>query len=158
MTIRPPTPAAADRAGKNVGHRFYIWIAGVVALLVFSGFAPSFYLRGLSDAHALPAVLRIHGFLSSGWILLFLCQTILVGTGRTAHHRRLGVAGLILLVAMTVSGVQTAIYSSQHAPASVVGLDGPVSGLASTLVGLGIFVLFAAAGILYRRNKQMHNV
>src|SRR5262249_18503852 len=45
-----------------------------------------------------------HGLAVGAWLLLFLTQAILVATGQTAVHRRLGIVGSVLAVLMVMLG------------------------------------------------------
>src|SRR5579859_1505495 len=79
---------------KRSDRQFFPWLALFFGLLVFAGFAPSFYLHSLFH-RPLPAsqLIEFHGALMTGWILLFLAQTFLVETGRLSWHRQMGIAG-----------------------------------------------------------------
>lgn len=78
----------------GVGKRrnpFFVFMAAAIAVTVFLGFAPSFYLRSTFNADkALSTRLLIHGFALSAWIILFFVQTILIVRGSPSFHRRLG--------------------------------------------------------------------
>ena len=70
---------------------FFVVMATAVAVTVFLGFAPSFYLRSIfNPSRNLSILLHIHGFALSAWIVLFLMQTILIARGSATRHRRLG--------------------------------------------------------------------
>ncbi|HYC33589.1 MAG TPA: hypothetical protein VEB59_14970, partial [Gemmatimonadales bacterium] len=87
---QPITLDARVRA-RTRDHRFFTAMAVTAALIVFVGFAPSYYLRSYFGAGREPsALVHLHGVLSTAWILLFVVQTSLVGAGRTDLHRRLG--------------------------------------------------------------------
>ena len=74
-----------------------------VLATVITGFAPTYYLKPLCATPALPLI-HIHGALFSAWVLLFAAQTSLVAANRTEFHKRLGIGGAVLAVAMVVSG------------------------------------------------------
>jgi hypothetical protein len=66
-------------------------MAAAVAVAVFIGFAPTFYLRyRFNPDKGLSILLHVHGFALSAWIVLFLVQTILIARGSPILHRRLG--------------------------------------------------------------------
>ena len=74
------TPAIHRLARER---RFYTRMALFLAALVFIGFAPSFYLRGIIPAYprpnpSLPVAVLIHGGLFTLWMLVFVAQTQLV--------------------------------------------------------------------------------
>jgi hypothetical protein len=79
-------PAGTDRL-------LFTGLAVAVALSVFTGFAPTYYLKGLYGPPVLSPFLHFHGILFTSWILLFVTQTTLVAARRTDLHRRLGVVG-----------------------------------------------------------------
>jgi hypothetical protein len=70
---------------------FFVLMALAVAITVFVGFAPTFYLRStFNPDKALSLLLHVHGFALSAWIILFLVQTILISRGSRSLHQRLG--------------------------------------------------------------------
>jgi hypothetical protein len=79
---------------------------------VFVGFAPTYFLRTLSDRPPLPWLVHLHGVLFSTWILLLLVQTTLVAVKRTDLHRLLGVGGGALAVLMIPVGFCVAISAA----------------------------------------------
>jgi len=68
------------------------------------GFSPSYYLKWVSGAPALPLRAHVHGALFSAWIVLLLVQAGLVARGHVRLHRSLGWAGAVLAALMVVSG------------------------------------------------------
>src|ERR1700682_3571082 len=79
--------------GKRSERTFYTWAAVVAALVVFAGFARTYYVKGAFGTPDLSALKHLHGFVMTAWFTLFLVQVRLVATGRTRIHRKLGVAG-----------------------------------------------------------------
>ena len=80
------------------GDRYFRTMSWVLLALVFIGFAPSFYLGFLVDDHplyprGLPWAYIVHGVTLTGWYLLFVVQSSLIGSGNRALHRRLGTLG-----------------------------------------------------------------
>ncbi len=105
MKPAPSQPAPAPRRG-----RLFFVAAGFAMLLVaFLGFAPTFYLRGRvpgANLFALPPSVVVHGVVMTAWYLLLVAQASLVAAGRADLHRRLGVGGVALAVAVVLTGVQ----------------------------------------------------
>jgi hypothetical protein len=108
------------KARTRYDHIFFPAFAALMAIVVFVGFAQTYYLPGyLSGVLTLPAwkqglapphpwIVHIHGALFSSWIGILLVQTSLVSARRADLHRKLGVgtmalAGLMLPVGFTVS-------------------------------------------------------
>jgi hypothetical protein len=136
-------------------------MAILMALTVFAGFAPTYYLRGyfgapatFSGNTALTPLMQVHGALFTGWVLLFIVQTALVASRRVAVHRRLGIAGVVLAAAMIAVGVQTAIAGAARGSAPP-GID-PLVFLVVPLFDMLLFAGFVAAAVRMRRNKEAH--
>jgi hypothetical protein len=81
-------------------------MALLILLLVFAGFAPSFYLRGIVPSPRpnldMNALVWAHGLVLTAWILLFWVQVRLIGTGQRARHMALGSAGMAFGVIVVV--------------------------------------------------------
>jgi hypothetical protein len=136
-------------------------MAIAMALTVFIGFAPTYYLRAyfgapvtVSGTTSLTPLAHLHGVLFTGWVLLFIVQTALVATHRVAVHRRLGMAGAWLAAAMVVVGVSTAIAGAARG-AAPPGVD-PLAFLAVPLFDMALFAGFVTTAILWRRHKETH--
>ena len=109
---RPAAPGAYDRM-------FYSGTAIAMALIVFVGFAPTFYLRSYFGAPVsvtgmitMSPLAQVHGFVFTAWVLLFVIQTSLVASRNVAMHRRMGVAGVVLAASMVAVGLPTAIAAA----------------------------------------------
>ena len=55
---------------------FFSGMTVAFAVIVFIGFAPTYFLRPLSDQPGLPWLVHLHGALFSAWILLRLIQQL----------------------------------------------------------------------------------
>jgi hypothetical protein len=125
-------------------------------LTIFAGFTQSFYMRGslLPNAPALTAVVIAHGVLFTTWVVLYVAQTALIAVGRRELHRRLGLAGAAVTVAMAVVGFPLiTLFERGHGSETplVLGVH-----LFSNVAPLTLFLGFAAAGILLRRRPDVH--
>lgn len=156
VTQTPP----ATRAVGAYDRAFYSGMAILMALTVFAGFAPTYYLRGYFgdpgtfSGRPFTPLLHVHGALFTGWILLFIVQTALVAGRRVALHRRLGVAGVVLAAAMVVVGAQTAIAAAARGSAPP-GVD-PLVFLVVPLFDVTLFAGFVTAAVVMRRQKEAH--
>jgi hypothetical protein len=149
-----PFPAHAwDRA-------FYSGLAIVMALTVFAGFAPSYYLRGVlggaspTSGGELSTMAHIHGVVFSVWVVLFLVQTALVAGHRVKVHQKLGLALAGWAAVMLVVGVVTAIKAAARGSAPPE-MDALVF-LAIPLFDMVLFAIFVGAALWYRRQKETH--
>lgn len=161
MTTTVAAPARRTAAQGAYDRVFYSGIAGVMALTVLAGFAPTYYLRSfveapvtVSGAASLSPLTHLHGVVFTGWVVLFVVQTALVASRRVAVHRRLGMAGAVLAAAMCGVGYTTAIATARRGGAPP-GVD-PMVFLVVPLVDLILFAGFVTAAVLARRNREAH--
>lgn len=160
VTAAASRPALRSAAGAY-DRVFYSTMAIAMALTVFVGFAPTYYLRLFGDEPmvnfgGLPftPLVHLHGVLFTGFVVLFIAQTALVASHRVAVHRRLGIAGGLLAAAMVVVGTATAIRGAARG-AGPPGID-PLVSMAIPLFSMLRFPAFVAAALLLRRNKEAH--
>lgn len=152
--------SAASAGGKERAERaFFGGMAAFIGVVVFLGFARSYYLRplGASPPAALPTLtplIHLHGVLFSGWIALLVLQARLVAARRLDVHRRLGFAGAGLAALMLVVGTLTALHGVARG-VSPGGMD-PRRFLAVPLFALLVFAALLVAGIRARHDAQSH--
>ena len=154
---------SAYQAHIRSEHKFFTGMAVLLLATVFAGFAPSYYLlnqlhgttgSGLPGGSNLTPLVHVHAIAFSAWMLLFVAQTTLIAAHRVSWHRRLGIAGSLLAVAMVVLGLLVAVEGSRlgHRPPEVekyVFLIIPV-------VNALIFGAFVAFGIANRSRPASH--
>jgi hypothetical protein len=131
---------------------------GVVALAVAAaGFGPGF-VSGHRNAPVTPLA-WLHGALFTGWLLLYVAQTRLVAAHRLDLHRRLGIVGVALALAMVLAGSATTVAMGRRR----FDLSGdlrieadPLYNLVFPLGDLLSFAILASAALLYRRRGAVH--
>jgi hypothetical protein len=150
----------APRADRKAPERkFYSRMALFLVVVVFLGFAPSFYLRGIVPSYprpnpTLPPSVIFHGVMFTLWMALLVVQTQLVATRRTETHMRLGKAAMFLAVALIPIMYVTAVWGvarESHPPFT--------DGLNWTAIPLAVIPAFAF--LIYeawrrRREAQWH--
>src|SRR5262249_43145654 len=131
------TDAPRDAAARE--RRFFFLFALLLALTVFIGFTPSYYLKDVIHAPPpLSVMTRIHGVIFTSWVLLFVTQAGLIDFNRPALHRRLGLIGAVLFGIVLAVGVTTGLNAGRlgHAPpgvgAPLTFMIVPLAGIAST--------------------------
>lgn len=155
------TSTTADRArdlpgGRRVGERrFYSGMALAIALTVFVGFAPTFYLRPYYHPEPLLPLLHLHGILFTSWVLLLVAQTTLVAAHRTDLHRRLGLASVVLVPLMLMVGATTAIVRAKQG-FSPPGGPPPLVFLVIPLIDLLVFGILIGTGLHFRSRPDVH--
>ncbi len=149
----------ADPNARLGERRFFSAMALGILLLALAGFARTYFLRPLlpQPTPALPALtplIHLHGALFTAWVILFLVQVRLVAGRRVNLHRQLGVAGVALAATMIGVGTLTAVHGAIRGVAPF-GVE-PRRFLLVPLFAVALFALFAAAGIVRRRDPQSH--
>jgi hypothetical protein len=162
----------ADLEARSKRHalrgRFYVGAAVFVILLNAAGFLPSLIDQSRRVA-APPWLVTAHGATASAWLLLFLAQTILVATRRTVWHRRIGVAGPFLVVAIVLSGYLAQIdmvrrgydLSGDLLRAAPPGSQAPsaeefAAQMLPALQTFANFGLLAGLGLWFRHRREIH--
>lgn len=91
-----------------------LYFGAMVLLIVgtvFLGFARTYYLAGIYHTHVRNLLIGVHGAVFTAWIVLLVVQTTLVARRNIALHRKLGIFGGGLAVAMVGLGVAAATDS-----------------------------------------------
>src|SRR5690242_4132210 len=84
-------------------RRFYLWLALLIAALVFASFG-GYILVGYSSFRS-PWWVHVHALAYMGWIVLYLLQNILVARGNLNSHRQLGRVMGAWMVWMVIVGL-----------------------------------------------------
>jgi hypothetical protein len=131
-------------------------MAVAIFIIVFVGFARTYFLRSHFEATALPPLLQVHGAVLTGWMVLLIAQTVLVAGRQIAAHRRLGVAGAILAPVVAFVGILTVIIGEKKDLAEGETLVQTSGDLLGQFAFLFLFVVFVAFGIWFRRQPETH--
>lgn len=95
-------------------RRFYTWFAVCAFLIIFAGFAHTYYLRLVFETKGLPLLLQLHGFLFTAWFVLFFVQVRLVARHRVDLHRKLGVVGAFLAPLCTCVAIGVSFHAGRR--------------------------------------------
>lgn len=151
MTTRVTHSSARGRSS------FYTWVAVATFLVVFAGFARTFYLKTLFGTRSLPFYLHLHGFVFTLWFVLFFVQARLVARHRVDLHRRLGILGAVLapLAACLAAGVSIHALKRRYlADPTLLSLD--LRPFALDLGSSLTFVLLVVCALYLRRRADVH--
>jgi hypothetical protein len=161
MTWAAGAAVVRSHAVERHDRLFYGGMAAALALTVFAGFAPTYYLRFFGGGPGttftggpFTVLVHVHGALFTAWVLLVIVQTALVASHRVAVHRRLGVAGAALAAAMLAVGTLLAIATAARGSAPP-GMD-PLAFLVVPLFDMLLFAIFVTAALARRRDKETH--
>lgn len=150
-------PETIARTNRGVEHRYYYAVAVGFVVLVFAGFARTYYLKGLYGAPELSVLVHVHGAVMTMWYALFVVQVRLVATHRVAVHRKLGIAGAYLAGLVAGLGTMVSIGLAKRRL-----LAHPDSTDAAFLLGLQlfaivmVFAILVFLGIRERRRPDYH--
>jgi|BogFormECP03_OM2_1039629.scaffolds.fasta_scaffold01639_1 hypothetical protein len=101
-------PSVWRKCNLRNDNRFFAGMAVVCLLVVFIGFARTYYLAGVFKAPLPNLLVHVHGAVFSLWILLFITQISLITVHRADLHRRLGMFGFLLAYLIVTLGVLVA--------------------------------------------------
>jgi len=133
----------------------YAAAALVAALVVFGGFAPSYYLVSVFGAGDLTTLKHMHGAVMTSWFALFFVQARLAATGRIATHRKLGLAGVFLAMVVVAVGTTLAIASVKAGVSPVPGIP-PLVFLVLPLGEMVAFATLFSTAIALRKRTDYH--
>ncbi|HJV88664.1 MAG TPA: hypothetical protein VJ623_00035 [Holophagaceae bacterium] len=141
-------------ARPGVDRRFYTAMGLLAAAIILLGFGRTYYLKAAFGTPGLTPLVHLHGLVMTTWFLLFIVQAKLVADRRVDLHRKLGMVGALVALAVLVVGPWTAITAARlgHAP------PGPPP-LVFLVVPIGDMVVFATlvgAGLWYRSRPDVH--
>jgi hypothetical protein len=151
--------ATAVRPDAAVRDRnFYLGMAIACVLIVFVGFSPSYFLTPFFERPAAappPSIyLHLHAGIFTSWLALFVAQTALVRSDRRDLHRRLGILGLVIAIALVTINFATVANAIEAGRSSTLGP--PTTrlyiALSSSLIAAG----YIFAGLHWRRDRDAH--
>jgi hypothetical protein len=146
-------------AKRNVPRgSFYTWVAVGTFLIIFAGFARTYFLKVLFGTRVLPLLLHLHGLVFTLWFVLFFIQTLLVARHRVDLHRRLGIVGAVLAPIAACVAIAVSFHAGRRRyladPASFTVLS--PRPLALDLGSSLTFALLVAAALYFRRRGDVH--
>lgn len=132
-----------------------VLIAAAMILIVFIGFAPTFYLNGLFARLPLDTLRILHGIVFSSWPVLLVVQILLIRQRRFSLHRRFGMLGGLIALSMSAIGLLLAVDAAKRGfgapdlpPAEVF--------LAIPVFDIVVFAILVSAGIALRHSRADH--
>ena len=147
--------STAALATRRRTRRFYVGMAIAITITVFAGFSRSYFLKPWYGTPELSGLLHVHGLVFTAWVLFFLSQAVLVATGRTYLHRRMGIAGAVLAALVVIVGTAVAITRVKTGVSPIPGVPA-LSFLAIPLFDMVVFAVLVSAGIYFRHRAEAH--
>ncbi len=162
MTRASEPVSTAGTSRRPSDRWFYVGVTSSVILLNLMSFGPSIiHPSARTVPLPLTSIDLAHVLVSVAWLLVFLAQVTLVAAGRTAVHRRMGIAGVLLSAAfivvtwfMLVEGARRGFdLGGDLVPRGTTVDPGTFLAPAEALVPFGVFV---AAAVWCRRRPAVH--
>jgi hypothetical protein len=162
--ILPMSTEVIGRPGAGFGAArlildkyFYFAMAVLIALAVVTGFSFTINVNLFHPVHPSlqrPPILYLHGTLFFAWVSFFVFQTSLIRSHNVQLHRRTGLWGIGLGMAMIAVGIATAIIMRKYRLAHD-STETPTF-LSIPFNDLSEFAVAFALGIVWRKNREFH--
>jgi len=141
--------------------RFFFLLTIVMLIVVFLGFAPTYYLDPFFDTaiefQPMPGYLTIHAFILSLWFVGQVIQSALVQTGRRSIHRTVGVIAAGLAAGVFITGIVVTVYAIPHAEEFGITPRARLNVLvASNTMNLLVFCTLVSLALYFRSRPQYH--
>lgn len=155
-----PKPSGSLRR-TNSARFFYAGAAAVLMLVMLLGFQ-QFYLHGRAYpsrplAPPIRGLIIWHGIAMSAWMVLLLVQALLIANGKRRVHMMMGKIGAVLAGCIFVLGFRLGIQVVKVSPPEVRLWNLPYRQfMAVPIISIVVFAGFVAAGVWYRRVREVH--
>ena len=156
--------AVLGHSGERAPGRskYFLGVALLLLVFVLTGFGRTFFARPFFNVPAIPWYLFVHGFVLASWFVLLFAQTALVAAHLTDLHRRLGILGGFVAVALVGMSLAAVLGFPAHAKVNALSIDvafdaSVVRAIVWTdLASLLIFSAFVATALYWRRRSDVH--
>jgi hypothetical protein len=130
----------------------------IVSMLAIAGGFLNTYGARLLSGSAVPLVIHVHAAVFTSWLVLFTAQTLLIARGRTALHKRIGTASVVLVALMLITGLAAAVTVTRAGHRGIPGVEFPTPAgfLLLNVNSVLVFVALFAAAWYFRRNSAVH--
>ena len=146
------TLAKSDRLSVSGDDTFFVRCAVVMALTIVAGFSFQ-YVMGRSTV-ASPPLVHAHAIIFMGWVVIFLTQNLLIGSGRVDIHRKLGWIALGWIFPMVLLGCLVTLAMERRG--QVPFFFRPLQFLVFDPMTLFFFAGLTIAAVAMRRQTQWH--
>ena len=158
LGVQQTRRVAPDAAGPfppyhRWDRNFFLAYVALFWLGILMGFVPDVIQHVQKHKPPYPLIVHFHAAAFVGWLALVTTQVLLIRARRTDLHRKLGVAGVFLAIAMVVLGPVTALVVD-HYRLGTPDSDPPF--LSVQLFDIIGFAGMAAAAIALRAYPSAH--
>ena len=139
---------ASNAAAVWMQRRYFSTISAITLCLTLWGFSDNLVWRVAQPSNTDPKFI-FHGLFCLAWMLLFFVQSSLVRSGNVRLHRRLGTAGMLVAIGVTLSTLYVFVVVWK-------GWDAMPSYIQANRLLLPSFALFVLLGYVNRRKADHH--
>jgi uncharacterized membrane protein YozB (DUF420 family) len=150
--------AINDTRSRRVFERsFFLAVAILFPITILIGFGPTYYLKSVFTSPPVPRmIVHVHGLVMSLWVVLFALQVYFIRSIRIKTHQQMGQLGVVLALAIIVTGLMTAVAAAKYGSTSTPPGVEPLQFLIVPFVDVLVFAVLFAAALYYRRNGPNH--
>jgi hypothetical protein len=152
----PHEQSASPRRKPRADDLYFGAMVLVLVVAVFLGFARTYYLAPIYHSHVRNLLIGVHGAVFTAWIVLLVVQTTLVARRNIALHRRLGIFGAGLAVAMVGLGIAAATDALARGSSPPGFPFGPVVFFIIPIFNIAKFAVLIFFAIWLRSNGPAH--
>jgi hypothetical protein len=134
---------------------FYCYMALSCVAVAFLGFAPTYWLPMASGKLPSMPLVHFHGLLFFAWMLYFAFQSWIAASGQVTRHRSMGMIGVSLATAMTISGFLVAVNVMKRS-AAIGQTDQGIAFAIVPLSGMLFFAVVVTLAIIHVRRPEIH--
>ena len=132
---------------------FFLAMAGIAWVAILAGFGPELYGQARGGSPFPSAIVLVHGAAFFGWLGLFTAQVWLIRSKRVALHRKLGVAGAIMVPLMVLLGLEANVVAQR---AHFAAGESQLNFMIVPITDMINFASLAGAGLLLRKRSAAH--
>jgi hypothetical protein len=134
---------------------FFFYLSMAFLAIAVVGFSTTFVMPLARGSFTAPPVVHVHGALLFGWLAFFIAQTVFIRNRSLRFHRRAGWLGLLLAIAIVISGIAVGLFATRRDMATTVE-TWPIGNLVNIVIEMLLFGSLVVAAILSRRNPEAH--
>ena len=146
------TLARSNRLSLSNDDIFFVRSAILMALTIVAGFTLQ-YVMGRSSL-ASPPLVHAHAIVFMGWVVIFLSQNLLIGSGRLDIHRKLGWIAMGWIFPMVLLGCLVTLAIERRG--QVPFFFRPLQFLVFDPMTLFFFAGLTIAAVAMRRQTKWH--
>ncbi|HEY2659996.1 MAG TPA: hypothetical protein VGI79_09765 [Caulobacteraceae bacterium] len=154
QSSRSPVPTKAPFPIRHPWDRnFFLLYIGLIWLGILLGFVPDMIRHVQQHKSPYPLAVHLHAAAMVGWLVLLTTQILLIRADRAAIHRKLGVAGVVLAVAIVALSPIAAVVTDRN---RLLGPNPEPGFLSAQLLDIIAFAGAAGAAIALRAHAAAH--